>query len=161
MECEDLKRTEEILKKIPVEYLPAYELEAYEIESPYYDLFMGYLKEYLKENIDACTEIDDIDIYVTADNTLSVSISYRYDCEEFPYEQTDVDEFKHCHLKFEDTYKVEIVMKDVNLADVVDTLSKHLGWHIEWEVEDKATGYSRYDPYDEYVKPEERWPNDR
>lgn len=161
MECENLKETEEILKKIQAEYLPAYELEAYEIESPFYDLFKEYLEGYLKENIDTCTEIDDIDAYVTADNTLSVRISYRYDCEEFPYEQTDVDEFKHCHLTFEDTYETEVILKDANLADVVSTISKHLDWHIGWEVEDEATRYSRYDPNDEYVKPEERWPNDR
>ena len=100
-------------------------------------------------------------MYVTADNTLSVRISYRYDCEEFPYDQTDVDEFKHCHLRFEDTYEAEVILKDANLADIVSTIGRNLGWHIEWEVEDEATRYSRYDPRDEYVKPEERWPNDR
>ena len=77
------------------------------------------------------------------------------------YDQTDVDEFKHCHLRFDDTYEAEVILKDANLADIVSTIGRNLGWHIEWEVEDEATRYSRYDPRDEYVKPEERWPNDR
>ena len=161
MSEEQLAETEKTLRKIPARYLKAYELEAYEIDSPFYDLFMGYIKEYLKENIDNCTEIVDMDINITAEDTLSARISYKFDCEDFPYDQKDVDEFRHCHLEFEDDYEIEVILKDATLVDIVKTIEKHLRWHIEWEVEDEAYKRRNYNPNDEYVKPEERWPNDR
>ena len=157
----DIESLIENLEDVPAEYLPAYEYEHMEIESPYVNMFNECLDRYFTEHLDSCTEITDIYWYITEDSKISFNVSYEYDCEEFPYDQTDVDEFKTYHMKFTDTYNKTLDLKDKNIAAIIKEIEKGLRSHIEFEVESKAKDYANYDPCDEYVHPDERYPNDR
>lgn len=161
MASEELKTLLNMLTDTPAEYLKAYEREHGDLESSYINVFNECLDRYISEYVDSCVDIDDIYWHVTDDMKISFDIHYGYDCEEFPYDQTDVDEFSYCHMKFSDRYIHEIDLKDKDIAEVIKEIVKDMRVHVEFEVEHRVKEYIDYDPRDEYVHPEERYPNKR
>lgn len=147
---EESDEYETLLNDLPSIYYQAFYEEDLVTNSPAFKMML-YDFDYRVFQAD-CIDNAEVSLLCDDQGRIDMYVEYTYLCEDYLYDQTDVDEFKSANITFDDHFGMVIEpSRDRSLLDIIDEFIKKFKHHIECKVDDRLNEMIHHEEeYDKY-----------